>query len=128
MGYRSDVTMVMYPKRKEDFAMLKLFVAENLPDEFEEHESDSGFRYLYCYIDGVKWYEGYEGVDVYTRAFSEWEQVFADPNRDPTRSEHAPIFHYEFMRVGEEYEDVVYDCSYGSDHVLNMSREVYIDL
>jgi hypothetical protein len=59
--------------------------------------------------------------------FLMWEQVFADPNRDPTRSEHAPIFHYEFMRVGEEYEDVVYDCSYGSDHALNISREIYID-
>jgi hypothetical protein len=37
------------------------------------------------------------------------------------------IFHYEFMRIGEEYEDVVYDCSYGSAHALNMSREIYID-
>jgi hypothetical protein len=70
MGYRSDVTMVMYPKRKEDFAMLKLFVAENLPDEFEEHESDSGFRYLYCYIDGVKWYDRGRGRRAYTRAFN----------------------------------------------------------
>jgi hypothetical protein len=128
MGYRSDVTIIMYPSadHRDKFAALKLYVDENLPDEFEViGEGDR--RYLHCYIDGVKWYEGYEGVDVYTRAFSEWEQVFADPNRDPTRSEHAPIFHYEFMRVGEEYEDVVYDCSYGSDHALNMSREVYID-
>jgi hypothetical protein len=66
-------------------------------------------------------------LDAYTKAFNEWDDMFAAPD-DPTRSEHAPIFHYEFMRVGEEYEDVVYDCSYGSDHVLNMSREVYIDL
>jgi len=128
MGYRSDVTMIMYPKRKEDFAMLKLFVAENLPDEFEAHESDSGFRYLHCYIDAVKWYDSYEEVNAYTKAFNEWEQVFADPNHDPTRSEHAPICHYEFMRVGEEYEDVQYECSYGSDHALNLSREVYVDL
>ena len=128
MGYRSDVTIVMYPRKAEDFAMLKLYVDENLPDEFEAHESDSGFRYLLLEFVGTKWYEGYEDVDVYTRAFSEWEETFADPNPDPTRSEHAPIFHYEFMRVGEEYEDVVYDCSYGSDHALNLSREVYIDL
>ena len=128
MGYRSDVTIIMYPSEghRDKFALLKLYVDENLPDEFEViGEGDR--RYLHCYIDGVKWYEGYEEVDVYTRAFSEWEQVFADPNRDPTRSEHAPIFHYEFMRVGEEYEDVVYDCSYGADHALNMSRETYID-
>jgi hypothetical protein len=37
MGYLSDVTIVMYPKRKEDFAALKLYVDENLPDEFEVH-------------------------------------------------------------------------------------------
>jgi hypothetical protein len=128
MGYRSDVTMIMYPKRKEDFAMLKLFVAENLPDEFEAHESDSGFRYLHCYIDGVKWYDSYEEVDTYSKLFSEWDELFADPNHDPTRSEHAPICHYEFLRIGEDYEDVEYHQSYGADHALNMSREVYIDL
>jgi hypothetical protein len=31
------------------------------------------------------------------------------------------------MRIGEDYEDVEYHQSYGADHVLNMSREVYID-
>jgi hypothetical protein len=131
MGYRSDVTMVMYPKRKEDFAMLKLFVAENLPDEFEEHESDSGFRYLLLEFEGIKWYEGYEGVDVYTRAFSEWDDKFFDESEkqdEDNAGNYAPIFHYEFMRVGEEYEDVQYECSYGSDHALNLSREVYVDL
>ena len=129
MGYRSNVTMVMYPKRKEDFAMLKLFVAENLPDEFEAHESDSGFRYLYCYIEGVKWYDSYEEVQKYIKAFNEWDDMFADPD-DPSAKEGLqadPIFHYEFMRLGEDYEDVEYHQSYGADHVLNMSRETYID-
>ena len=128
MGYRSDVTIIMYPSadHRDKFAALKLFVDENLPDEFEViGEGDR--RYLHCYIDGVKWYDSYEEVSAYTKAFNEWDDMFAAPD-DPTRSEHAPIFHYEFMRVGEEYEDVVYDCSYGSDHALNMSREVYIDL
>jgi hypothetical protein len=131
MGYRSDVTMIMYPKRKEDFAMLKLFVAENLPDEFEAHESDSGFRYLYCYIDGVKWYDSYDEVSAYTKAFNEWERdvsptLMTRRAKEGLRAE--PIFQYEFMRVGEEYEDVQYECSYGSDHALNLSREVYVDL
>jgi hypothetical protein len=123
MGYRSDVTMIMYPSEghRDKFALLKLYVDENLPDEFEViGEGDR--RYLHCYIDGVKWYEGYEEVDVYTRAFSEWEGMFRD-EEEPE----APLFHYEFIRIGEEYEDVVYDCSYGSAHALNMSRETYID-
>jgi hypothetical protein len=124
MGYRSDVTMIMYPKfgHRDKFAALKLYVDENLPDQFEV-VGEGYDRYLHCYIDGVKWYEGYEEVDVYTRAFSEWEGTFLD-EADPHGE---PIFHYEFIRIGEEYEDVVYDCSYGSAHALNMSRETYID-
>jgi hypothetical protein len=72
----------------------------------------------------VKWYEGYEGVDVYTRAFSEWESMF----RDEAEPEGEPIFHYEFMRIGENQEDVVYECSDDSDNLLNLSREVYISI
>jgi len=137
MGYRSDVTIVMYPRLEDDYPMLKLFVEENLPDKFEEHEVERSFasvvfskgestvfRYLLLEFDSVKWYEGYEGVDVYTRLFSEWGSKF----RNVTDPEGEPLFHYEFMRIGEDYEDIVYDCSYGSDHLLNMSREVYIDL
>jgi hypothetical protein len=55
--------------------------------------------------------------------------MFADPD-DPSAKEGLQadtIFHYEFMRIGEDYEDVEYHQSYGADHVLNMSREVYID-
>ena len=128
MGYRSDVTIVMYPKRKEDFAALKLYVDETLPDEFEViGEGDR--RYLHCYIDGVKWYDSYEEVDTYSKLFSEWDELFADPD-DPSAKkgwQADTIFQYEFLRIGEDYEDVEYHQSYGADHVLNMSREVYID-
>jgi len=129
MGYRSDVTIVMYPKRKEDFAALKLYVDENLPDEFEVIGEGNG-RYLYCYIEGVKWYDDYEEVDKYNKLFSEWDEMFADPD-DPSVDKGFkkadPIFHYEFMRIGEDYGDVEYHQSFGADHALNMSREIYID-
>ena len=129
MGYRSDVTIIMYPSadHRDKFAALKLYVDENLPDEFKV-VGEGDRRYLHCYIDGVKWYEEYED-DVYTRAFSEWDEMFADPD-DPSAKEGLQadtIFQYEFMRIGEDYEDVEYHQSYGADHALNMSREVYID-
>lgn len=123
MGYRSDVTIMMYPKNEKDFAALKLYADETFPDQFEVRGGAKGDKYLLLEFGGIKWYEGYEEVDVYTRAFSEWESMF----RDEADPEGAPIFHYEYMRIGEEYEDVVYECSYGSDHALNLSREVYID-
>jgi hypothetical protein len=131
MGYRSDVTIIMYPSadHRDKFAALKLYVDENLPDEFEViGEGDR--RYLHCYIDGVKWYDSYEEVDTYSKLFSEWDELFADPD-DPSAKEGLQadtIFQYEFMRIGEDYEDVEYHQSYGADHALNMSREVYIDL
>jgi hypothetical protein len=128
MGYRSDVTIITYPSigHEDKFAALKLYVDENLPDEFEViGEGDR--RYLHCNIEGRKWYDSYEEVDAYNKAFSEWDDMFSDPDRDPTRSEHKAMFQYEFMRIGEEYEDVEYHSSYGADHALNMSRETYID-
>ena len=87
MGYRSDVTIVMYPSKghKNKFAALKLYVDENLPDQFKVvGEGDD--RYLLLEFGGIKWYEGYEEVDAYCRAFSEWEETFANPNPDPTGS------------------------------------------
>jgi hypothetical protein len=130
MGYRSDVTMIMYPSadHRDKFAALKLYVDENLPDEFKV-VGEGDRRYLHCYIDGVKWYDSYEEVDTYSKLFSEWDELFADPD-DPSAKEGLQadtIFQYEFMRIGEDYEDVEYHQSYGADHALNMSREVYID-
>ena len=122
MGYRSDVTVVMYPKRKEDFALLKLYVDENLPDQFEVCEADTGLKYLLLEIDSVKWYQGYEEVDVYTRAFSEWDTMF----RDEADPEGEPLFHYEFVRFGEDYEDIVKDCSTYCDHILGIERRAYV--
>ena len=124
MGYRSDVTIIAYPSKRHTgkFAALKLYVDENLPDKFEVvGEGDN--RYLHCFIGGVKWYEGYEEVQIYNKVFREWEEMFADPDA----SQAEPIFHYEFLRIGEEYEDVEYQQSYGAYHALNLSREAYID-
>jgi hypothetical protein len=137
MGYRSDVTIVMYPRHEDDYPMLKLFVEENLPDEFEEHAVERSFaevvfskgestvfRYLLFQFDSVKWYQGYEGVDVYTCLFSEWRSKF----RDVTDPEGEPLFHYEFMRIGEDFEDIVYDCSPYGDNILRVDRRTYVDL
>ena len=121
MGYISDVTIVMYPKRKEDFALLKLYADETFPDKFEVHEE--GFRYLMLELDSVKWYEEDED-DVYMRAFSEWDTMF----RDEYEPESGTLFHYEFMRIGEDYDDIVYDRSVDSDMILGVDRNAYVNV
>ncbi len=125
MGYRSDVTIIMYPSigNADKFALLKLYVDENLPDKFEViGEGDK--RYLHFFIGGVKWYPGYEEVDVYTRAFSKWDTMF----EDEYEPEQGSIFHYEFVRFGEDYEDIVYDRSVDSDMILNIERRAYVSI
>ena len=127
MGYESDVTIVMYPKRKEEFALLKLYADETFPDQFEVHEDNNrieGFRYLMLEFDSIKWYEGYESVDVYTRAFSEWDTMF----RDEAEPDDEPLFHYEFVRIGEDYDDIVKDCSNLCDHILGVDRNAYVNV
>jgi len=127
MGYRSDVTIIAYPSKRHTrkFAALKLYVDENLPDEFEViGEGDR--RYLHCFLGGCKWYDGYHEVNIYNKVFSEWDGMFTDPDPDPTQNPES-MFHYEFLRIGAEYDDVEYHQSYGADHALNMVREVYID-
>jgi len=90
----------------------------------EDNNRIEGFRYLMLEFDSVKWYEGYEGVDVYTRAFSEWDTMF----EDEYEPEQGSIFHYEFMRIGEDYEDIVYDRSVDSDMILGVDRNAYVNV
>ena len=145
MGYRSDVTIIMYPSEnhRDKFAALKLFVDENLPDEFEEHEVERSFdevvslkggstvfKYLMLERDSVKWYDDFEEVEIYNKLFSEWDKMFADPD-DPIAKEGLrakPIFNYEFMRIGENYDDIAYDCSSGAANILRVHRDAYVNL
>jgi hypothetical protein len=102
MGYRSDVTMIMYPSadHRDKFAALKLYVDENLPDEFEV-VGEGDRRYLHCYIDGVKWYDSYEEVrHVQQSCLASGTICLLTPD-DPSAKKgwHADtIFHYEFLR------------------------------
>ena len=137
MGYRSDVTIVMYPRRRKDLPLLKLFVKENFADAFEEHNIDiphsrlwiengahtlekSVDKYLLFQFDNVKWYEGYENVDRYMNTFMTWGETFKDEKNGGT------IFHYEFMRIGEEWEDVDYRASDYARSILRLQRKTYV--
>ena len=123
MGYRSDVEIVFYPIKKEEFPLLKLYVDENLPDEFEVGEATpsrewpEGNKYLHCRIEGVKWYDSYEEVDVYNRCFAGWEDMFGSP----------PKFIYEFMRVGEDVGDVEHRSAEGSNYVLQVETSITLN-
>ena len=110
MGYRSVVEIVMYPGEPEDFAMLKLYVDESLPDKFDVVGSDR--KVLHLCLGGVKWYDSYEEVSVYTQCFANWDEMFGDK------------CHYEFIRIGEETEDIEHKASDGAEYLLQVSTTI----
>jgi hypothetical protein len=122
MGYRSDVEILFYPEKPEDFAMLKLYVDENLPDKFEVGDMTcnrwpQGNKYLHIRMEGVKWYPSYEDVIVYTECFSDWASKFGS----------TPRFHYEFVRLGEDDNDIETDYSENAEFAMRANRSIDIN-
>ena len=128
MGYRSGVDVVFYVRDnpnitdKMPFAALKLWVDENYPlreaiDEWGAtvtYEPDHG--YVYITYDDVKWYPGghVEAVDA---ALAKFGSTF-------NRAINAA---YEFVRLGEESDDIEELRSDWADYRLGVRREVYFD-
>ena len=123
MGYRSDVEILFYPQDPEDFAMLKLYVDENLPDKFEvggippRMNWPQGNKYLHLRLEGVKWYPSYEDVIVYTECFSDWATMFGS----------TPRFHYEFVRIGEDDNDIETDYSENAEFAMRANCSIAIN-
>jgi hypothetical protein len=47
---------------------------------------------------------------------------------DEHQPESGTLFHYEFVRFGEDYEDIVKDCSEYCDHILGIERRAYVSI
>jgi len=122
MGYRSDVEILFYPENPEEFAMLQLYVEENLPDKFEVVDMTcnrwpQGNKYLHLRLESVKWYPSYEDVVVYTECFGNWATMFGS----------TPRFHYEFVRLGDDDNDIETDYSENAEFAMRASRSIDIN-
>lgn len=125
MGYRSDVTIIMYAEEK-DFHLLKLWFSENVTPVMNEHwDFDNSYKpeeferggckgYAIGFGD-VKWYESYPEVQAMEQAWDLFRDTFGDKNEDTT-------FGAEFARIGEDYEDVEYKDTYHAQNLLSVAR------
>jgi hypothetical protein len=143
MGYRSDVVMLLYGK-EEVFPILKLWVEENLIPVIKEHgvdNTDGGRKMLfdngdntdgqdglwlftrgvykgYVYKEcGTKWYPDYPEIQAFEAGRDKFAEVF---NRD----NHAVELAMEFMRVGEEPNDIESIDSFRSVGLLSVQRDI----
>lgn len=122
MGYRSDVHALFYTMTKEDLPLLKLFMDENYPKDLHELEEISS-NCIYGYevkYDNVKWYSDYDDVKAFD-AFRAKYSALID-----AQEENGKEWAFEFIRIGEETEDV--ECEqHDSSYVLSVRKIIEAD-
>lgn len=124
MGYRSDVTIALYPRsdlRAELWPAIKLWVQENWPDASETDITydDTSFIAVIRY-HGWKWYRPhYSDVQAVHTALDALGATFNDPN-DEER------VHWEFVCIGEDDTDIEREGSGEHDYRLCVERAVTV--
>lgn len=125
MGYRSDVSLIFYPRLHDEnavpFAALKLWFDENYPHHEAKTEWDANIDaedgYISVEYHDVKWYADFDHVKAVNEAIFKFRETF---NAD---EEHATASH-EFVRLGEEVNDIEEDRTHWSDYRMRVERRI----
>jgi hypothetical protein len=119
MGYRSDGSIVFYATIPENHAAVKLWVDENFPKEnfaYEERRSDGRTLMVFSF-DGWKWYESYPEIQAANEAMEAFCVLF---DSDDVKVQGA----MEFIRLGEEVEDIEMRRSNHAEGLLTVNRSI----
>jgi len=125
MGYRSVVEAVFYTRNEEELPILKLYVDENFPRNEELRECLSPIKaprvWGYHFIcDDVKWYESYTFVKEFNEFVVKFNQLLMENERA------RPTWAFEFVRLGEDANDIEEERSENADGILYVSREIQL--
>ena len=129
MGYRSNVMAVFYTYDPIEYPSIKLFIDENMPElfrgEFEGNdymstfETAKGLRGIKFNIPSVKWYPSYPEVRQFEQALGKFKELSAEVDSK---------WCCEFVRVGEEVEDIEEHQSYNAENLIYVSRTIESDV
>ena len=144
MGYRSDITAVFYtmqghspnktPEENEqaelrNIATLDMYMRENFPEALKEEGVDGdglrrishGGRVIWEFVaTNVKWYDTYGEV----KAFEEFWNRFLDIADMAEDGDEPVAWACEFIRIGENMEDIEERSSTDSDWLLQVNRTI----
>lgn len=122
MGYRSDVTCIMYAadyKNKGAGLILTSWLKQNIHEAdmqyFEFNETEALFI-----AEDWKWYESYPDIQRLEKLFNDFKEMFCHQGHDS-------LYAYELIRVGESYDDVETDEAGACVGRLSLSRCIRID-
>ena len=120
MGYRSDVKALIYPLGGEhnllEYDKLKLLFNTTFQDVFEAWGEDyfswnDKHRVLEFDANSVKWYDSYPEVQRLTKFLSEVQELG---------------YEYEFLRIGEEDEDIEADSTGDAENYMYVERTIQV--
>ena len=126
MGYRSVVEAVFYTRDEEQAPLLKLYVEENFPKNEELRECLSpinapkvwGYHFTSSHM---KWYESY----TFVQEFNEFAHAFVAFAESKEGSDAKQLnWAYEFVRLGEQADDVEEHRSDNAEFILSVRREI----
>jgi hypothetical protein len=143
MGYRSDITAVFYtthghsplktPEENEkdglrNIAMLDMYMRESFPESIAGWTDGDGLRRLahggrviWEFIaSNVKWYETYDEV----KAFEAFWNNFVGIAEEAANGDDPVMWACEFIRIGENMEDIEERSSTDSDWLLQVNRTI----
>jgi len=130
MGYRSVVEAVFYTRDKEQAPLLKLYVDENFPKNEELREcltpikANSAWGYHFICED-VKWYESY----TFVQEFNEFAHAFVGFAESKEGADAKQLsWAYEFVRLGEEANDIEEERSDNAEFILSVRREIELNI
>lgn len=120
MGYRSNVVALLYAP-KDGFSSLKLFIDEHFPFDKEregfnltmfETEDLKGFK---MEESDIKWYDSFSSVQKF--------YAFVEAYKELLHGVPMP-WHYEFIRIGEETDDIEVEQTSDCYYLLAISRSI----
>jgi hypothetical protein len=120
MGYRSDIAAVFYASKVEDMPVIKLWLQENFPiDTFEASVRwfDKGMVFS---EENVKWYDTYPEVIAFEDARGKFVDLFCEGKENVVEGA------FEFIRVGEQYDDVETAYRGNYDGLLDLERKITV--
>ena len=140
MGYRSRIVAAFYSQAPTDIegdvetakarniATLDMFMRENFPSDvlgdIERITTRNGRVVWQFTAEDVKWYESYPEVQKFEEF---WERFCALANWEEGKGEDPVFWSCEFMRLGENDDDVESRASNDAEWLLRLSRAIETD-
>ena len=125
MGYRSDVMAVFYTYDPTEYPAMKLFIDEHIPAFFRDDEymrlcsggMPKHVQGIQFTMNGMKWYPSYPDVQRFEQAIEKFEKL----------SDGGDKWLWEFVRLGEEIEDVEERSCAEAESLLYVNRSIECD-